>query len=249
VTKLTPTPQPKRWNWSAITSLITTGTALGALVFTGLSLNATKQGQITDRYSKAVEQIGTQGSDHLETRLGGIYALERLTKDSPRDQPTIIEVLSAFIRGNAPLADHAPCSADPVGLDVQAALTVLGRRDPTEDQKTRIDLSHSCLPNVNLQGANLISGHLVNTNVRHANLRTANLTYADLFGANLIGANLIGANLTGANLTDVNLTDVNLTGADLTGADLTGANLTGTKHDVTTKTNGAKRNGAVRAWW
>jgi hypothetical protein len=63
-------------------------------VFTGLSLNAAHhqnevaaQAQYTDRYIKAVEQVGQQGPDKLQVRLGGIYAIERLTRDSPRDQP------------------------------------------------------------------------------------------------------------------------------------------------------------------
>jgi Pentapeptide repeats (8 copies) len=36
--------------------------------------------------------------DTCKIRLGGIYALERIARDSPRDQPTVVEVLSAFIR-------------------------------------------------------------------------------------------------------------------------------------------------------
>lgn len=144
-------------DWSKLTSFVTAFTALAALVFTAMSLTATRdqinvaeQGQITDRYTKAVDQIGIQGVEHLETRLGGIYALERLARDSPRDQSTIIEVLSAFARGNAPVsagrpvpavpalrlsfpafpdADSIACLHRPVTLDVQAALTVLGRRD------------------------------------------------------------------------------------------------------------------------
>src|SRR6266699_1165904 len=86
------------WDWSKVTSVITAFTALAALVFTGESLNATRsqdtlaeQGQITDRYTAAVDQIGIQGADHLETRLGGVYALGRLMTGSPRDQPTIVE--------------------------------------------------------------------------------------------------------------------------------------------------------------
>jgi hypothetical protein len=45
------------------------------------------QQQLTDRYTKAVEQLG---SDTLDARLGGIYALERLMVDSPCDHPTIV---------------------------------------------------------------------------------------------------------------------------------------------------------------
>lgn len=68
--------------------------ALAALVFTGLSLSATQQGQFNVRYARAIDQIGTQGPDHLQTRLSGIHGLERLAHDSPRDQPTIRYLLS-----------------------------------------------------------------------------------------------------------------------------------------------------------
>jgi hypothetical protein len=50
---------------------------------------------VTDRYTKAVEQLG---SDKLEVRIGGIYALERIACDSARDHPTVMDVLTAFIR-------------------------------------------------------------------------------------------------------------------------------------------------------
>jgi hypothetical protein len=63
------------------------------------------EGHLTDRYTKAVEQLG---SDKIEVRLGGIYALERLMRDSPTDQPTIVEVLAAYIRQHAPRTNPAP---------------------------------------------------------------------------------------------------------------------------------------------
>jgi hypothetical protein len=55
----------------------------------------TEQRQITDRYTKAIEQLG---SGKLHVRLGGIYALERIAVDSARDHPTVVEVLSALLR-------------------------------------------------------------------------------------------------------------------------------------------------------
>ncbi|TKK85217.1 hypothetical protein FDA94_26455 [Herbidospora galbida] len=48
-----------------------------------------EQGHVTDRYTKAIEQLG---SDKLDIRLGGIYALERIARDSARDHPTVMEV-------------------------------------------------------------------------------------------------------------------------------------------------------------
>jgi hypothetical protein len=36
-------------------------------------------------------------------RLGGSYALERIARDSARDHPTVMEVLSAYVHEHAPL--------------------------------------------------------------------------------------------------------------------------------------------------
>jgi hypothetical protein len=57
-------------------------------------LEVAEQGHITERYTKAIEQLG---SDKLDVRLGGIYALEQIAVDSRRDHPTVVEVLSAFV--------------------------------------------------------------------------------------------------------------------------------------------------------
>jgi hypothetical protein len=38
------------------------------------------------------------GSDKLEVRLGGIYSLERISKESPDDYWTVMENLTAFVR-------------------------------------------------------------------------------------------------------------------------------------------------------
>ena len=59
-----------------------------------------QEGQITDRFTRAIEQLG---AEQLQVRLGGIYALERIARDSPGDHWPIMEVLTAFVRENAPL--------------------------------------------------------------------------------------------------------------------------------------------------
>lgn len=69
--------------------------ALGSLTVTVRTYRLSLQGQLTDRYTTAVAQLG---DDKLEIRPGGIYALERLAVDSKRDHPTAVEVLSAYVR-------------------------------------------------------------------------------------------------------------------------------------------------------
>ena len=211
--------------------------AAGALIFTALNFNLlrrnseqadqwqrrshelTEQGQVTDRYAKAIEQLG---SDKLDVRIGGIYALERVARDSARDHPTVMEVLSAFIRehSNEPWPDPGgPEWERSTRPDVQAALTVVRRRDQTRDIQAinlvDADLTYADLTGVNLAGADLT----------HADLTGATLIGADLTGADLTAATLAGATLAGANLTTVTLLGANLTEATLVGADLTGATL------------------------
>lgn len=59
------------------------------------SLKATEEKQVTERFSKAIELLG---SKELEVRLGAIYALERIAKDSEKDYWTIMEILTAYVR-------------------------------------------------------------------------------------------------------------------------------------------------------
>src|SRR6266511_4508891 len=62
-------------------------------------LQIAQQGQVTERFTRAIDQLGHA---ELDVRLGGIYALERIASDSPDDRTTIAEVLTAFVRGHAP---------------------------------------------------------------------------------------------------------------------------------------------------
>ena len=71
---------------------------LTGLYLTYRRISATEDGQITERFTKAIDQLG---SEKLEVKLGGIYALERIARDSEKDHWTIMEVLTAFLRENA----------------------------------------------------------------------------------------------------------------------------------------------------
>ena len=60
--------------------------------------DADRQRRITESYSKAVEQLA---SEKIELRLGGIYTLERISRESPDDYWTVMETLTAFVRERA----------------------------------------------------------------------------------------------------------------------------------------------------
>ncbi|SBW24400.1 hypothetical protein FDG2_4138 [Candidatus Protofrankia californiensis] len=100
--------------------------------------------RLTERYISALHQLTSASPD---IRLGEIYALERLAKDSPEEQPIVVGILSAFVCirvasrsgiGHG-LRDRPWCARTGWGwvvrafgrvgrdADLQAALTVLGR--------------------------------------------------------------------------------------------------------------------------
>jgi uncharacterized protein YjbI with pentapeptide repeats len=200
---------------------VVAGTILAALNF-----DLQRRGQVTERFSKAIDQLGARGaneSEKVDIRLGGIYALEQIAGDSKDLHWPVVEVLTAFIREHAKAAvapqsapkqsgaDQVAVSSHKAAPDIQAALTVLGRRHSERDQG-QVDLVEA-----NLQGGDL----------RRAKLQRAQLRQANLQGANLLEANLQGAILVGAKLQDANLYEANLQGADLHEADLQGAYLHG----------------------
>ncbi|MDZ8053502.1 MAG: pentapeptide repeat-containing protein [Aulosira sp. ZfuVER01] len=203
---------------------------------------------IAERFMTAIAQLG---HDKTETRTGAIYALERVAQEFPTEHWTIMEILTAFVRENAPIyegrarqEDAAPIDLrtqqlDPnvhsesprIRTDIQVALTVIGRRNYLEDRvNQKLDLRHTDIKRADLLGANFEGIDLRGADLCGADLRGAALAGTDLSGAKLSGsilyeANLLKANLSGADLSWANLNRANLSGANLRGANLTGASL------------------------
>jgi uncharacterized protein YjbI with pentapeptide repeats len=213
---------------------------IAGLILTGIQLiitsNLTQEGQITDRFTKAISQLG---DPKLEVRLGGIYALERIAKDSEKDHWTIMEVLTAYVRENASITKYKQANKNSstkkrakeeveqkLPTDIQAILTIIGRRDKRYEPN-RLDLPSTILGKANLRGADLRGADLSEANLSEANLLGANLSGAELFTANLNRANLNRANLFGAFLNGADLSGAYLGDADLSEANLSEASLLG----------------------
>ena len=249
---------------SARGQLLTLGAGLFvgiALLLIARTLALLRRGQLTDRYTKAIEQLG---SGELDVRIGGVYALEGVARDSARDHPAVVEVLTAFVREHSREPWPPPDSPRTTWItwrgrfraggrpqerftrpDIQAAVTVIGRRDARRDIQpihlngadlTAADLRDAKLGSADLTEAILRDADLTRADLAGADLRDADLTRADLTGATLRSADLGGADLTaatlrsgdlrGADLHATTLTRATLTRADLTGAFLGGADLT-----------------------
>lgn len=139
------------------------------------NLKVSEEKQVTERFAKAIEHLG---NGDLHVRLGGIYALERIARDSAKDHWTIMEILSAYVRkGSTDSQEKGEKSgANRIATDIQAALTVIGRRQAEQDPRLAM-----------------------------INLADADLASADLVGAHLDNADLTGANLSGARVTEEQL--------------------------------------------
>ncbi len=171
-------------------------------------IQLTQQGQFSERYAHAIEELG---SERLPIRLTGIYELEQVALGSPEHYPLGMEILADYLRsvslvprGAGAGTPEPPDAAETA--EIRAVLKVLGRR-PKDREPVRLDLS-----GVNLRGLDLSE---------------ANLSGADFSGADFEGADFSGV-LEVVDLSGVRLDEANLTGADLHGATLTGADLRGT---------------------
>jgi len=193
---------------------------LAGLFFTSQNLYLAKEGQVTDRFIRAVQQLG---SEKIEVRIGGIYGLERIAKDSERDHIPIMEILTAFIRSQAPLKKTGELNTQKLAEDVQAALNVLGRREWRRELKKDRITRFIDLRNTNLAGANLAGAHFEFVNLQGSNLRSAMLTGAYLQYAILDYANLEHAYLLQTHLENATLQHAKLDGASFNNTYLTGA--------------------------
>ncbi|MGB7413904.1 MAG: pentapeptide repeat-containing protein [Thermosynechococcaceae cyanobacterium] len=204
--------------------------ALGGLFFlttaylSRRNIQITENQEVTARFSKAVELLG---DDRLEVRLGGIYLLERVAKDSPVDHWIVMEVLTSYIRDKSVGRN----SRSSLPTDIQAALTVIGRRETQNDlpggqlDLSETNLSQALLMNANLGNVNLKAANLTKANLEGSDLEGANLAQAILRQANLSSAHLNRANGSGANFSQANLFSANLEATNLLQADLSEATL------------------------
>ena len=241
----------------AVAQILGGAALLSGLYFTWRTLQVNREGQITERFTRAIDQLGKvddKGNKLFEIRVGGIYALERIARESEEDYWPIMEVLTAYVRQNAPQeseltelvvgyfrqnaayesgkdpteggSDEEVRAPDP---DIQAIMTVLRRRTHSfgHGEPEPLNLSWTYLRRANLSGADLAEAGLTGANLTRANLMEANLSGTQLKQANLSGANLGLANLGigGASLLGARLYGADLSGAYLRGAFLTSANL------------------------
>lgn len=206
-----------------------------------------RQAHLTERY---VTAVGLIASETIEGRTGGVYALERLARDSRLQLEIVVDVLAAFIRSRAPVPSELPewqrgddTYYDAVGFllvrkpDVQAAVGALARFDVPWNRERRgrsrilytLQLPQVDLRRAYLYGARLSGVALTESRLELAQLSDADLTYAQLDRTHMDGALLCGTDLRGADLSYAVLRGAELDGRTrLSSALLQGADLSDT---------------------
>jgi hypothetical protein len=191
-----------------------------------------REGQITERFTRAVEQLG---SESAAIRLGGIYALERIANDSAKDHATVVHVLTSYVREHSFGATKDEIMMNNVRMrlqepnlsaerrqqieyeerllmfartrtqeDIRAILEVLGRRNVANEVSNSPGLNFS---------ATLLDGLFFQGHFEHVGF----------FGATLRDLWFGGAHLEGANFNDARLQNVRFINSFLDGANFTGA--------------------------
>lgn len=223
---------------------------------TDKSIIVTQENQITEHFTRAVEQLGAvdkDGGPAIEIRLGAISSLEIIADKSDEYYWPIMENLTAYLRKNSHVEHgertfHFEYSnahkesieiedrkmQDRVSLDIHAIITVIRRRRYyfSSGEDDHLDLRETNLreanfQRANLQGANLRWAYLGGANFREANLQEADLEDANLQEVVFVNADLSGANLIGTCLKGANLVDAKLKGVYFIGADFRKAFLQG----------------------
>lgn len=213
----------------------------GSLIYTSGTLETAQEGLITDRYTKAVEQLSSPSAD---VRLGAIYALQRIADDSERDRSTIRRVLAAFVRNHdfctlqhgqkrlpkrcdvTSFEDYDDIPIIRLPTDTSAALSIAPALQIEEGEV--VDLSQVRFPRADFRGMNLSGLNLSRSDLSGADLSDTELFFVDLSHADLRGANLANASvpsLMEGNVDEYRHLVADLRGADLRRADLRGADL------------------------
>lgn len=190
------------------------------------------QSLLNERYQRSAEMLG---SKDLSVRIGGIYALKQLAKDSPwRFHVEVMRVFAAFVR--LPTEDprikfvtEGDVGQDnqirKIRADVEAVMQAIGYRSSEgialeqNEKPSVLYLRDAVLNHLEVDHANFSRGWLTNVNLSdaklpHVILSGARLRLANFTRANLTQANLSRAKFWGADMTEAVLSDANLSGAD-----------------------------------
>jgi hypothetical protein len=163
--------------------------------------------------------------------MGGIYTLEQIMNTGTKYHWPVIQSLCAYVRQSAPVSASDPLRpARAVRGDVQAALTVLGRRNREYEREasgaTLTEFFRRIVVDKNFIAA--LGGHMCDPLM---DLEEANLSYANLTGTSFSSANFSGSRMRFCRLILADLGHADFSHTDLAGTTLAINVMTGAKFD------------------
>lgn len=211
------------------------------------TLRLAEQGQLSERFSRAVEQLGAtnaDGSPAIDIRMGALFSLLRIGVDSKENAQPAFLFVATYVRNNyrrpKNLPGHGCDDFQPPRPDVAIALAFVlpavaealpeDMGEPPLRGLRGTDLrglgvDGLVLTRLNLTGIKFRVAQLKDADFSESNLFDATFERACLKGADFRQAVLLSAVLRGANLQDANLQGAKLREANLVDADLSGARL------------------------
>lgn len=195
----------------------------------------TERGQITDRYTKAVQMLGN--NDNLSIRVGALNALKQIALDAPDYRLVVKEVIENYVRRppayalqfqqNKERLNKAKTSKYKINtikdiwlnhlIDCQDIHIALHTLTEIRENNEEVDIS----------GAHWSFFDLSSTKLEHANLSRAQLVGADLSRSEVKSTSMSNTNLSAANLGFAIMHKVDMSGADLSDSDMIGTDLRG----------------------
>lgn len=210
----------------------------GALFFITLWIafqqyELTNEKQSSERFTQAINQLGNK--ENISIRIGGIYGLAKLAKDSTKDKEAVIDILTQYIRNYTRQDDFE--TAKGVAYHVSSSPGNTSNEsdesdesdeiEPPPDIKATLKVLKDLIKNRNkneepldLRKADLRGANLSEFNLKEANLHDCNLESAFLNGTVLVKANLTRAILKKAKMRKTKLNEAFLQQAHLEEADL-----------------------------
>lgn len=184
-----------------------------------------------ERFAKAIEMLGTMDDDHRPTRLGAIYALGALAKESEDYFSTSVDTLAAFVRDRVNMdpagewpywnrQDSTPAHGDYLSRLQDLRKKELGTRPIDED----ISGALGVLSEIN-EHKNIWEARGIPVDLSVIDLRNALLENLDFSGFNLMGACLDFAYFRNTNFSDTNMAFVQMVGSYSTYCDFTNSQL------------------------
>jgi uncharacterized protein YjbI with pentapeptide repeats len=203
------------------------------------NLRIAEEGQVTERFARAVEQLGARNPDGtaaIDIRIGALFSLRRIGNDSDRDTQAALLVVASYVANNHQVgelreAGLSPCSLEwrerrqapraDVGVALKQVLPVLSRQYLAREGPNVLAY---VLEGVDFAGTDLSAVDFYGAGLERVSFRGANLNSARFERAFLGRVDFQSACLANADFREVNGTfELDMRGAFSGGAQIPSA--------------------------